>query len=242
MGSKQTTITNSMAGESADVQQFNSFLQQMLRDASEGKSFGKEISTDASPEQLARIAEIQQSSGAVARSQMEAGLRSSMGAVEANALERGVEGSTIESVMQAVNAQDHQRQLNEFEMQQAGRSSEMALNAGFQNAQINQQTNAMLLQQLLGGGQQLVQQDQFTRQGTTSQTTEESGGMGGLSGLVDIGASLAGGPLGGLVSAGVGKLFGGSGDGPAPTNNNFAMSSMPAPGSPGGWRLPPTRY
>ena len=134
---------------------------------------------------------MQESTGALARSQMEAGLRDTMGTVEGAALARGVEGSSIESVMQAINAQDMQRQMNEMIIQGQGQAAEQGINSGFANANLQLNRNQQLLQTLLGGGGAVMQGDLQSRmaQGSNVGTTDK-GNVGAMMQLGQTAGSI----------------------------------------------------
>ena len=173
MGKTETTSDTTIPGMSAMARR----MEDLIGEAATGAAgqLNQEISTDATPQQLEQIRLMQESTGALARSQMEAGLRDTMGTVEGAALARGVEGSSIESVMQAINAQDMQRQMNEMIIQGQGQAAEQGINSGFANANLQLNRNQQLLQTLLGGGGAVMQGDLQSRmaQGSNVGTTDK---------------------------------------------------------------------
>ncbi len=175
--SEQTTTIPGMSAAAQRIQQ----LQLQAAEQASSQLMQGPVSAQATPEQLDQIRQIQEATGGVAMSQMQAALEQTMGQVEGQALERNIPGSSIESVMQAVNARDLQRQMNEFIQSQAGQAGEMALNTGFQNANINLNRNQQLLQQLLGstgqiGGTNL--QERMTQ--STIEGTQDIGAFGAM--------------------------------------------------------------
>jgi len=182
LGKTETTQQTTIPGMGGSARRMQELLEQAAIAASQ--ELGGPISADATPEQLQHIQDIQERTGDVAMSQMRAALEQSMGQVEGAALERGIEGSSIESVMQAINARDMQRQMNEFIQSQAGQAGEMALNSGFQNANIQLNRNQQLLQQLLGTTGQIGQTNIQERLAQGSMTgTQDVGAFGALTQL-----------------------------------------------------------
>lgn len=182
IGKTESTQQTAIPGMGGSARRMQELLEQAAIAASQ--ELGGPISADATPEQLQHIQDIQERTGGVAMSQMRAALEQSMGQVEGAALERGIEGSSIESVMQAINARDMQRQMNEFIQSQAGQAGEMALNSGFQNANIQLNRNQQLLQQLLGTTGQIGQtniQERLAQGSTTG--TQDVGAFGALTQL-----------------------------------------------------------
>lgn len=197
IGKTESTQTTTIPGMGGSARR----MQELLLQAAEAASgqLGAEVSTDPTAQQMASIRDIQEATGGVAMSQMQAALEQTMGQVEGAALERGIPGSSIESVMQAINARDVQRQMNEFIQSQAGQAGEMALNTGFQNANIQLNRNQQLLQQLLGSTGQIGQADLQARLTQTDIAgTQDVGAFGAITQLgSSIGSMIPGGGGGG---------------------------------------------
>jgi len=155
LGKTESTSETSIPGMTAAERRIQQLQLQAAEQAAGALDLSGDISTEATPQQLDYIRRMQESTGEIARSQMEAGLRESMGQVEAGALARGIEGSSIEQVMQAINARDFQRQMNEMILSQQGQSAQQALNTGFANAELRLNRNQQLLNALLGTGGQV---------------------------------------------------------------------------------------
>ena len=94
--------------------------------------------------------------------------------IENDLLERGIEGSSIEAVNQAILGRQMQRQLADVSSQGQQFGSQALLNLPFQRAGVQLSANQQLLQQLLGGAQTGIQAGLSERlaQGTTTQTTD----------------------------------------------------------------------
>ena len=190
IGKTETSTTSSIPGMSANAARMQELLMQLGEGAAEQLGQAGPISTDPTTAQLQSIEQIQQRTGDVARSQMEAGLEMSSRQVEGNLLERGLEGSTVEAVGQALNQREHQRALNDFIATQAGQAGDMAVNSGFSNAQVQLSANQQLLNTLLGASGQIGQTNMQERlaQGTT-EGVQDQGAFGALAGM---GAQAAG--------------------------------------------------
>lgn len=200
LGKQESTTSVEIPGMSPTARRIQRLLAQQAQAAA--GQMGGPISTEATPEQLAYIQQIQEATGETARGQMEQGLRESMGQVEAGALERGVEGSSIEQVLQALNAQDFQRQLNEMLQRQRAEAGQMAINTGFANADVQLNRNQQLLQQLIGASSPIIQADVAARTAQPTQTnTQTDSPFGQLLQLgIMAGGMALGGPAGGAAA------------------------------------------
>lgn len=231
MGTSKKTVTqrNEIPGASARARRIESLLEDVLTRADGSLDF--DVSTEITPQQRAYLAQIQELTGDVARSQMRAGLQEAQGQVEAGLLDRGLQGSSIEAVQQAIQGRDFTRQMNEFLMRTQAQTAEQMVNTGFANAQVRLNQNQQLLSTLLGGSQTLLARDLQERmaQGTsTSETETKQSAFGQMMQLGQLGARF-------LVPGADPVL-----DELDSTATSGGMGGLPAaPGTPGGWQAPP---
>lgn len=199
LGTAEQSSTSSIPGMSGSAAR----MQQLMAQAAEmaaGQLDPSQVSTSATPEQRQAIQQAQESTGDIARSQMEAMMEDMMSQTQADALNRGIEGSSIEQVNQAVAGRDVMRQMNEMIMGQQAQSANQLVNAGFANAQVDLSRNQQLLEMLLGSAPSVMQGNLNERlaQGSTQTTSEQSPfnallnmGMQGAGLLASGGASAA---------------------------------------------------
>ena len=123
--------------------------------------------------------------------------------VENDLLERGIEGSSIEAVNQAILGRQMQQQLADVSSQGQQFGSQALMNLPFQRAGVQLSANQQLLQQLLGGAGTGIQAGLSERlaQGTTTQTTDpglgnmlqqQLTGAGQIAGMFATGGATAG--------------------------------------------------
>lgn len=233
MGTNKETTTERkyIPGASARARRIESLLEDVLTRADGSLDF--DISTEITPQQRAYLAQIQELTGDVARSQMRAGLQEAQGQVEAGLLDRGLQGSSIEAVQQAIQGRDFTRQMNEFLMRTQAQTAEQMVNTGFANAQVRLNQNQQLLSTLLGGSQTLLARDLQERmaQGTsTTKTRTKKSAFGQMMQLGQLGASF--------LVPGAGPVL--AGTQLASSAMSGGMGGLPAaPGTPGGWQAPP---
>lgn len=198
LGTQTQTSETTIPGMGATARYIEQLLGQTAREAA-GQLSPEAISTQATPEQLRYLQQIQESTGEVARGQMQAGLEESMGQVEDQALARGIPGSSIEQVMQAINLREHQRQMNEMIQRQRAETASQAVNTGFANADIQLKRNQLLLQQLLGAASPILSADTAARTAQPSSTATSQ--QDPFSSLFQLGLQGAGIALGGPAGA-----------------------------------------
>jgi hypothetical protein len=190
LGKEETTQSTSIPGMSPEARQLMQIYLGLAGDAAEGLGGMDQVEATVSPEQRMLIQQGQEATGEIALGQMETALDSIYQQSEANALDRGIEGSTIEAVNTAINARELQRQVNEMIQRQRAESSQQMLNTGFANAELNLNRNQQMLQALLGAGNPILQSDISARtaQPTTNQVTEGSA----LAPLMQLGTQIGG--------------------------------------------------
>lgn len=191
MGDKKIERTNNIPGASGLSREMQDLLAQLaqagagqmgdLSDLAAGR-----ISATAEDRRLA-----EESAGAargVAEIQARQNMEEAMRAVEAQLLERGLAGSSIEAVNQATAGRQYQQTLDQIALQNQGQMAESLMNLPFQRAGTQLTANQLLLQRLVGGASPIMQTNLQERlaQGTTTQTEE-----GGLLGQV-LGAAAQG--------------------------------------------------
>jgi hypothetical protein len=186
MGMKQTQEQTSYAGRQTNAgRQGLAALQGYLQEVQGMQQQPLQITG----EDRALVADAQAASGEQARMQMEDSMQSILRQLEDTAIGRGIQGSSLEAVNNALVGQDFQRQLSQLALQQQGQASQQLLNMPFQrSAAINDQ-NLARFQMLTGAANPLVGYDQFMRQLTATQKGESSQPMGPM--LAQLGGRAA---------------------------------------------------
>ena len=170
-------------------------------------------------------------------------------------LDRGLEGSSIEAVNNALLGRQLQQTLDQSSMQQQITNAQQLQQQATNRAGIQLNANQLLLQRILGGSQGVAGMGLQERlaQGTSTSVTETPYNWGSAVGqIAGIGAgALLGGPAGeGLVTGVTGAIggalsgLGGAGGGAAPMRNAQAagtgVQSTPiAPSTYGGQQSTP---
>ncbi|KPJ97105.1 MAG: hypothetical protein AMJ55_00370 [Gammaproteobacteria bacterium SG8_15] len=108
--------------------------------------------------------------------------------VEAGALERGIEGSSIEAVTRAIGGREMARQLADINAQQQQQMAEGMLNLPFQRANVQLGANQALLQQLVGTTTPVLQTRLSERLSQPTSIATTTPGLGELVGQFTQGA------------------------------------------------------
>lgn len=145
------------------------------------------------------VGQVQGAAGDVTRSQMQAGLQDTLRSLEDTTIGRGIAGSSLEAVNNAVVGRDFERQMNEQLMQQGGQAAGMLVNMPFQRAETTLSANRLLLDRLTGGLVPVMNYDAIMRQlnQRTTDTKKDSIGSTLASGLTQLGGSYLSRPAGG---------------------------------------------
>lgn len=174
MGMKTEETRQGFVGEqSPEARQMMQQLAQMT--AGTAGQFG-DLSQLASgqlqlnPQDRALIQQAQEASGQQAQQQMEQQMQTILRQLEDTAIGRGIQGSSLEAVNNALIGQDFQRQLAQMAMQQQGQAANQMLNMPFQRAGTQINANQALMQRLVGGSQVGLGYDQAMRQATGGMT------------------------------------------------------------------------
>ncbi|KPK44900.1 MAG: hypothetical protein AMJ65_01640 [Phycisphaerae bacterium SG8_4] len=144
---------------------------------------------EASPEDRALIEQSVQASREIAERAAREQYADLASQVEAGALERGIEGSSIEAVNRAVMGRELQRQLADITARTQQQTSEQLLSLPFQRAGMQLSANQQLLNQLLGATSPVLQTRLQERLVQQKQTSEVQPGLGDV--LAGPASSLA---------------------------------------------------
>lgn len=138
------------------------------------------------PQDEALIRQIAQLTGDLGRAQAQQNYEALAPQVEGQLLERGLEGSSIEAVNQAMLGRQLQQTLDQSSLQQQLISAQQLQQQPLARAGIQLNANQLLLQRILGGAQSVGQMGLQERwaQTTETQTTETPFNWGGVVGAV----------------------------------------------------------
>ena len=166
----QTATKESTAGAQTQYgQQGLDALQQYLQEV-QGM---QQQSLTPTGQDRALVGQVQEASGAVARQQMEQNMQQILRQTEDTAIGRGIEGSSMEAINNALIGQNFQQQLAQMAMQQQGQSAQQLMNLPFQRSQAANQQNLARFQMLTGAAAPMVNYDAMMRQ-LNQTTTEET--------------------------------------------------------------------
>lgn len=188
--SKQTT-QNQVGAMSPQMQQMMQLVMQMAQgSAGQMGDLSALARGDMAISEQDRqlVSDAQSASGDIARRQMEQAMQEAMRGVEGQMLGRGLEGSSIEAVNNALIGQDFQRQMANMLGQQRAESAQQLMNMPFQRAGVQLNANQLLMQRLLGGAQPMMSYDAAMRQGSGTQTTTSQVPLGQM--LMQAGTQL----------------------------------------------------
>jgi len=227
MGSTTSTSesTASVPGAGQQELQARNLLMQ-LAESGQGQldmsQLGQLSSGDLniSPQDQDLVRQIAQLTGDLQRSQAQSNYETMAGSVEGQMLDRGMEGSSIEAVSQALLGRQLQQSLDQGAMQNQITSSQMLQQMPFQRAGIQLSANQQLLQQILGGAQAVggMGLQERLSQRTSTETTETPFNWGSA-----VGSALgtaAGAAFGGPAGA-VGAQAGNAAFTPGAANNPY---------------------
>ena len=141
------------------------------------------------------VQQAQDATGQLAMSQMEQGMEQAMRMAEAQGLDRGIEGSSLEAVNNALIGQDMQRQIAQLAMQQQAQGAQQLMNMPMQRAQSTMNANQILMNRLVQGAQVGLGYDQGIRQLNQTRTSEKPSDLPGqvLGMGAQIGSAIASG-------------------------------------------------
>lgn len=166
MGTKQETSSQGYAGvQTAYGREGLAALQRYLREV-EGMGT-PDLGITAQDRAL--VQQAQEATGESARIGMEQDMQSILRQLEDTAIGRGIEGSSLEAVNNALVGQQFQQQLAQLALQQQAQGSQALMNMPFQRAQAENQGNLARFQMLTGAAQPMVNYDALLRQLTASQ-------------------------------------------------------------------------
>ena len=166
----QTATKESTAGAQTQYgQQGLDALQQYLQEV-QGM---QQQSLTPTGQDRALVGQVQEASGAVARQQMEQNMQQILRQTEDTAIGRGIEGSSMEAINNALIGQNFQQQLAQMAMQQQGQSAQQLMNLPFQRSQAANQQNLARFQMLTGAAAPMVNYDAMMRH-LNQTTTEET--------------------------------------------------------------------
>lgn len=159
----------------------------------------------------AMVQQAQDATGQLARSQMEQAMEDAMRQAEAQGLERGIEGSSLEAVNNALIGQDMQRQIGQLAMQQQAQGAQQLMNMPMQRAESTMNANQLLMNRLVQGAQVGLGYDQGIRQLNQTKITEAPSELPGqILGLgAQIGTAMATGGASIPLQAGMQGMQGG---------------------------------
>jgi len=193
-----TTTTTTVPGAGGQETAANDILRQLaqgglsqLGDLSGLASGNVQIS----PEDRAFIEEISRLSQKAAANNIRSNAAETMGAVEANALERGIGSSTIEAVNKAVGMRQMQESLDQSAISGQITTAQQLREQALSRAGLQLNANQLLLQRILGGASQLSAQGLQERltQATTTGVTEKPFDWGGaINAASQIGSAAVG--------------------------------------------------
>jgi hypothetical protein len=178
MGSSKetTTQTNTIPGVGAQEGRMRDVLGQLasgvqMGDISNLTSGNLQITA----EDRALIEEISKLSQRAAGDTIRSNAADTMGAIESNALDRGIGSSTIESVNKAVGMRQMQQSLDQSAITGQVTNAQQLREQALSRAGIQLNANQLLLQRILGGAQSLAGLGLQERlaQGTTTEVTEK---------------------------------------------------------------------
>ena len=106
--------------------------------------------------------------------------------VQEQALSRGIEGSTMGAILAAMLGLQEAGALNQGVAQGPVTAAQQAMELPFQRGQMELATNQAKFQQLLAGLTPILNYDMMERQGNTTTTMKQSGGL--VPSLVNLGA------------------------------------------------------
>lgn len=199
MGTSKETTQNEVGAMSPQMQQMMRYVMQA---AGGGAGQMGDLTALAqgnvgiSEQDRRLVGDAQSASGDIARRQMEQAMQEAMRGVEGQMLGRGLEGSSIEAVNNALIGQDFQRQMANMLDQQRSESAQQMMNMPFQRAGVQLNANQLLLQRLLGGASPMMSYDAAMRAGSGSSTTTSEQPLGNalLQAGVGLGSSYLGKP------------------------------------------------
>ena len=172
------------------------------------------------PQDEAFIRQISNLSGELQRSQARSNFDEMSQAVEGQLLERGLEGSSIEAVNNALLGRQLQQSLDQGAMQREITSAQQLQQQAYNRAGIQLNANQLLLNRILNGAQAVggMALNERLAQGTATSTTEQPFNWGQAIGTTvgAVGGFIAGGPPGAAMGAQVGGAGGGAGGATAP--------------------------
>ncbi len=217
MASKQTQeTTKTIRGASGGEAQMNRLFAQIAQQA--GGNLGSLADLDLTPNSQDQ-ALVDQSIGAssdIARRELEKTLQQIMAQQSESLAARGIQGSSIESMMAGQVGSEGLRQFANQLSGQQQQGAQALMNLPFQRGQMELGRNQALMQRLtsLGGAvQQGGLQERLNTIGSTTTQTQQPG----MAELMQLGASVGGMATGNPFAA-LGGMFGGGGQ-PAPFSN-----------------------
>ena len=155
MGQMTTTEQGQAGPQSPEAQRMMQMLQQYMQ---QGMGQTGDLSAYARGEvggpteqDRASVQDAQSAAGDVARAQMEQALAEALQQVEGGLLDRGLEGSSIEAVTNALIGRDFNRQMATMLGQQRAEGAQQLVNMPFQRADVALNANQLLMQRLVQG-------------------------------------------------------------------------------------------
>lgn len=242
MGSKKETQTQqtSLPGAGTQEQQMRALLANLASGGAEMFGGGQGLQDllsgqfNVTPQDEQFVQQISALTNQMQRGQARANFEEMTGAVEGQMLSRGLEGSSIEAVNQALLGRQLQQSLDMGALQNQITSAQQLQQQAQQRAGMQLSANQLLLNQILSGAgavSQMALQERLAQPSTTMESKRPRNVMGPLGSVLGAGVGFA---LGGPMGASVGSQLG-SGGGfvlPQGYGGQAASTAAPMPGDP----------
>ncbi len=194
MGEQTETTTNQIGPQGAQARALLPQLQQLAQDA--GLELGDlgdlasgNLEATAGDRELIETAT--GAAGDIARRDAERNYRLMRGQTEETLLSRGVGGSTIDAVTEAIQGGQFQNQLDDIGSTQQGQVAQGMLEMPLRRAETTISANRAILDRILGASQGVLGYDAQTRLGSgSSETTRPFDWAGAAQGIGQTAASI----------------------------------------------------
>lgn len=198
MGDQTTTTEQTVGPQSAQAQEMMRQLMQLTQQSQGQLGDLSDLAAgniQAGPQDRRLVEQSANAAAEMARRNAERDFLTTSRQTEDQLVSRGVDSSTIDAVVQALQGRQYQHQLGQIGLQQQGQSAEMMASMPLQRAGIQLNANQAILQRILGGAQPTLNYDIQARLGNMTQQTTKPFDLVGMA--QGVGQTVASKPWGG---------------------------------------------